>query len=77
MTVVRVLWWNPLGEVTTLLRDPYEQGRFLCGVECNEWGVGIREGCTEEPKLMIRRDRIRSMEPIKVKTRDDDATTAG
>jgi len=51
------------------LRDPRVQGKFLVGVECDANGVGVRrDGCTEDPALMIRRDRIRRLEPWRGET---------
>lgn len=48
----------------TYLRDPVERGGFLCGVECNAWGIGVRSGCTEDPILMVRMDRIEQMDTL-------------
>ena len=67
MDLVEVVWVNGEGEQTTLLRDARAQGRFLVGIECNEWGVGHREGCTEEPALMIHQDRIRTVTPVEAR----------
>jgi hypothetical protein len=54
VTIVLVMW----GGHTAYLRDPRRSGAFLRGIECNEHGVAVREGCTDDAELMIRVDRI-------------------
>jgi len=46
------------------VRDPVMRGRFLCGIECNHVGVGIREGCQAEHELRVLFDRIIKMEDV-------------
>lgn len=50
---------------TTYMRDAEERGNFLCGVECNAWGVSSRtDGCANDPELMVRLDRLTSVEEL-------------
>lgn len=61
LKLVRITW---TGGHTAILRDPRESGAFLRGIECNDRGIGVREGCVEDPELMIRLDRIESLEEL-------------
>ncbi len=58
MIIVHVTW---CGDHAAYIRDPVRRGKFVCGIECNEFGIGMRhEGCTEDAELRIERDRITS-----------------
>ncbi len=60
MIIVQVAWAGRHDAFhTAYIRDPIRRGTFVCGVHCNEVGVGVRtEGCTEDAELRIRRDAI-------------------
>lgn len=46
-------------ESVVYLRDPVERGSFLCGIECNEHGIALRqEGCSESAEMRIHLDHI-------------------
>ena len=56
MIIVQVAWRD---NHVAYIRDPVRRGNFVCGIECNEFGIGMRgEGCTEDAELRIERDRI-------------------
>jgi hypothetical protein len=61
VNIVRVVWAGH----DTLLRDPVRRGSFICGIECNEHGIGVRhEGCSETAELRIEKSRITSIRRI-------------
>jgi hypothetical protein len=61
VNIVRVGWAGK----TVLLRDPVERGEFVCGIECNDHGIGVRhEGCSEAAELRIEKSRITSIRRI-------------
>lgn len=65
MNVVRIVYELPDRAGTTYMRDPEKVGRFWTGVECNPWGVGVRdEGCSQEQVLWLREDRITEMQDL-------------
>ncbi len=60
MRIERVVWRiSPDCERRALLRDSYERGAFLHGVECGETGISVRsEGCASDVELWIRMTSI-------------------
>jgi hypothetical protein len=66
MKIVRVMYGTSgWGTHDVLVRDPVVQHGFLCGVRCNEHGVGMRdEGCSEDAELRILWDSIESYEEV-------------
>lgn len=62
MVIVEITWGTDTGvPLTTYIRDPVLRGDFVCGVQCNEVGVGMRsDGCTEAQELRIFKAAITS-----------------
>lgn len=64
MVIVKVTWGTDTGvPLTTYMRDPVAVGQFVCGVQCNEYGVGLRQdGCTEAQEIRLYKRSIKTFE---------------
>lgn len=68
MIIERVIYRAGDRDSYVLLRDPYERGAFLHGIECNERGIAVRqEGCTGS-ELWIRKASILERQPVESET---------
>jgi hypothetical protein len=59
-----IIWDVRYGDgLEVMLRDPYTDLRFLRGIECNELGVAVRNGCRDS-EFIVRIDRIEKIKEV-------------